>query len=633
MDSAAIFAGLNPEQRRAVEATRGPVVIHAGAGSGKTTTITRRIAWQVASGAFAPEQLLAVTFTDKAAGEMRDRLETLGVQGVRARTFHAAALKQLHEFGRGPAALLPSKVVMLRHLANSLPKPYRFRPAADLATEIEWAKNRRLGPEEYAALAEDRGAPLPADLMIDVYRRYEQRKRERELVDFEDLLERAIRMFEDDQHVPELFREGCRAVTVDEFQDVNLLQWTLLGLWLGPSEELCVVGDDHQAIYGFTGATSRYLLDLPLRFRHATVVRLETNYRSSPQVLELANRLTPRLGGIEKTLDAVASEGPAPVTQSFAAREQEVQFVVERILALRAGGVPESEMAVLFRMNSRSADWEEALRRAEIPYRVRGGGFLSRAAGRRLRAVLRGSSSRAVSGQVRRACESEGMLSPIPEGLGEYETTRQQDLRRFVDLAADFDDGERTVAQFFAELELRFGEGSEQGGVHLLTLHRAKGLEFDAVFLPRLEERELPVRQARSAGEVAEERRLLYVGITRAKRHLTLSWAGKPSPFLRELGLVEATTPTRVGEPDDPRYAALKRWRLERALSEDMPAFVVFHNSTLAEIVRRAPRTLGELAAVPGVGPTKLERYGADVLAALSRASPSPPTHSAAGRA
>jgi ATP-dependent DNA helicase UvrD/PcrA len=631
MDREAIFAGLNPEQRRAVEAIRGPVVIHAGAGSGKTTTITRRIAWQVASGAFAPEQLLAVTFTDKAAGEMRGRLEKLGVQGVRARTFHSAALKQLHEFGRGPAAVLPSKVVILRHLANSLPKPYRFRPAADLATEIEWAKNRRLGPEEYAALAEDRGAPLPPDLMIDVYRRYEQRKRERELVDFEDLLELAIRMFEEDRHVYEVFREACRAVTVDEFQDVNLLQWTLLWLWLGQSEELCVVGDDHQAIYGFTGATSRYLLDLPLRFRHATVVRLETNYRSSPQVLELANRLTPRLGGIEKTLHAVLSQGPAPIARSFGAREQEVQFVVERILALRAEGVPESEMAVLFRMNSRSADWEEALRRAEIPYRVRGGGFLSRAAGRRLRAVLRGSGSRAVSEQVRRAAESEGMLSPIPEGLGEYETTRQQDLRRFVDLAAEFDDGERTVAQFFAELEARFGEGSEQSGVHLLTLHRAKGLEFDAVFLPRLEERELPVRQARSAGEVAEERRLLYVGITRAKRHLTLSWAAKPSPFLRELGLVEAATPTRIVELDDPRYAALKRWRLERALSDDTPAFIVFHNSTLAEIVKRSPRTLGELAAVPGVGPTKLERYGADVLATLSRASP--PMPSAAGRA
>jgi DNA helicase-2/ATP-dependent DNA helicase PcrA len=635
VDGDAIFAGLNPEQRLAVEATRGPVVIHAGAGSGKTTTITRRIAWQVASRTFAPHELLAVTFTDRAAGEMRDRLGTLGVEGVRARTIHAAALKQLHEFGRGPAAVLPSKVLILRHLANSLPKPYRFRPAADLATEIEWAKNRRLDPEGYAAVTGDRRAPLPADLMIDLYRRYERRKRERHLVDFEDLLELAIQMFEEDAHVRDLFREQCRAITVDEFQDVNLLQWTLLGLWLGASDELCVVGDDHQAIYGFTGATSRYLLDLRLRFPNARLVRLETNYRSSPQVLEVANRLTPRLGGVEKTLRTEKPDGPAPVAQSFAAREHEVGFVVERIVQLRTEGVPESEMAVLFRINSRSADWEEALRRAEIPYRVRGGGFLSRPAGRRLRAALRTSSSRAVRHEVLKRAEAEGMLPAIPEGLGEYETTRQQDLRRFVELAAELDDGERTVAGFFSELEARFGEDAVASGVHLMTLHRAKGLEFEAVFLPRLEERELPIRHARSAGEIAEERRLLYVGITRARRHLTLTWAGKPSPFLGELGLLgvqtDAPARSRFVEPDDPRYAALKRWRLERALADDLPAFVVFHNSTLAEIARRGPRSIGELAAVPGVGPMKLERYGADVLAALSRASP--PAHSSAVRA
>lgn len=613
----AILEGLNPEQRRAVEAVRGPVVILAGAGSGKTTTITRRIAWQVATGAFAPEELLAVTFTDKAAGEMRGRLETLGVNGVRARTFHAAALKQLHVFGRGPRAVLASKALMIRQLANSLPKPFRYRSAADLATEIEWAKNRRLGPEAYEAAATDRRGPLPADLMADLYRRYERRKRDRELVDFEDLLELAVQMFADDPQVRERFRERCRAVTVDEFQDVNLLQWTLLGQWLNGSDELCVVGDDHQAIYGFTGATPRYLLELRVHFPHATVLRLETNYRSTPQVLGLANRLTPRLGGIEKHLQAVRPDGPEPEARGWAARPEELEFVIGRMQALAAEGLDYGEMAVLFRLNSRSADWEEALRRAEIPYRVRGGGFLARAAGRRLRAVLRGSAFGAVAKRVEAAAVVEGLLSSLPDGLGEFETTRQQDLRRFVELARELDDGDLTVAQFFAELDARFGEGGMEHGVHLLTLHRAKGLEFEAVFLPRLEERELPVRQARSAGQIAEERRLLYVGITRARRWLTLSWAGKPSPFLRELGLIESEVPTRFVEPDDPRFAALKRWRLERALADDLPAFVVFHNSTLAEIVRRSPSSLGELAAVPGVGPAKLERYGRDVLEAL----------------
>jgi DNA helicase II / ATP-dependent DNA helicase PcrA len=617
MDAERIFEGLNPEQRRAVEAVRGPVVILAGAGSGKTTTITRRIAWQVASGAFAAEELLAVTFTDKAAGEMRARLAALGVRGVRARTFHAAALKQLHEFGRAPKGVLPSKVLMLRHLANSLPKPYRFRPAADLATEIEWAKNRRLDPDGYRVAAADRPAGLPAELMADVFRRYEQRKAERGLVDFEDLLELAIRMFDEDPQVPALFREQCRAVTVDEFQDVNLLQWTLLQRWLGTSEELCVVGDDHQAIYGFTGATARYLLDVPRRYSGSLVVRLETNYRSTPQVLALANRLTPRLGGVEKHLRAVLPDGPDPEAHQFSTAEAEAAHVVARLRALQAGGVPYEQTAILFRLNSRSGDWEQALRGAEIPYRVRGGAFLARPAARRLRAVLGTSASTRVAADVRGAADAEGLLPRVPDRLGEWEATRQEDLRRLVDLADEFEDGVLTAAAFFDALDRRFGDGAEERGVNLLTLHRAKGLEFEAVFLPRLEERELPVRQAKAPPQIEEERRLLYVGVTRAKRYLSLSWTGKPSRFLVELGLASPAG-ARAAEPDDPRYAALKRWRLDRALADDLPAYVVFHNSTLAEIVRRSPATLEELARVPGIGPAKLDRYGADVLAALA---------------
>ncbi len=620
MQRDAIFARLNPEQARAVEAVRGPVVILAGAGSGKTTTITRRIAWQVASGAFPAEALLAVTFTDKAAGEMRARLEVLGVGGVRARTFHAAALKQLHDFGHAPGGVLPSKVLMLRHIANSLPKPYRFRPAADLAAEIEWAKNRRLDPEGYRGAVEDRNPPLPPDLMVDVYRRYEQRKADRRLVDFEDLLELAVRMFDDDPQAGVLFRDRCRAVTVDEFQDVNLLQWLLLQRWLGGSDELCVVGDDHQAIYGFTGATPRHLLDLPTRFPEAVVVRLETNYRSTPQVLSLANRLTPRLGGVEKQLRAVLLAGPEPQAVAFSTAEAQEQHVVGRLAALAQEGVPYEEMAILFRLNSRSADWEQALRSAGIPYRVRGGAFLKRPAARRLRAVLRDSASARAAPTVKAAADAEGLLPKVPEGLGEYETTRQYDLQRLVELATALDDGELTVAGFLAELERRFGDGEEDSGVNLLTLHRAKGLEFEAVFMPKVEERELPVRQAKAAHQIAEERRLLYVGITRAKRHLTLSWVGKPSPFLVELGLAVPRASGARAEPDDPRYSALKRWRLERALADDLPAYVVFHNSTLAEIVKRSPGSLAELATIPGVGPTKLERYGSDVLAALAAA-------------
>jgi DNA helicase II / ATP-dependent DNA helicase PcrA len=624
MDAEAIFEGLNPEQRRAVEAVRGPVVILAGAGSGKTTTITRRIAWQVASGAFASGEILAVTFTDKAAGEMRARLAALGVDGVRARTFHASALQQLHYFGRGPGGVLPSKALMLRHIANTLPRPYRFRPAADIATEIEWAKNRRIPADRYEELAADRGGALPPDLMGRVYREYERRKAGRGVVDFEDLLDLCIRMYDEDANALAQFRSRCRAITVDEFQDVNLLQHELLERWLGPREELCVVGDDYQAIYGFTGASPRYLLALRDRFAAATVVTLEANYRSTPQVLELANRLTPRLGGAPKTLQAVRPAGPEPSVRPYATRDEETSSVVARMRELAAEGVPYDEIAILFRLNARSEPWEEALAQAEIPYQVRGGPFLARPAARRLRQVLGGSHSTAVADDVRRAVIDEGWAQGEDlERVGEYEATRQHDLGRLVALARQLDNGALTVSGFFAELDARFGDGSEGKGVHLLTYHRAKGLEFDAVFLPGVEERELPVRQAKSDEAIAEERRLLYVGITRAKRHLAVSWSAdaKPSRFLGELG-VEVTRP-RERRPVDaeslpPSFAALREWRLKRAKEDGVPAYVVFHDTTLAEIAERAPTTRGELATVSGVGPAKLERYADDVLAALA---------------
>jgi DNA helicase II / ATP-dependent DNA helicase PcrA len=615
-----IFDGLNPEQRRAVETVRGPVCILAGAGSGKTTTITRRIANQVASDVFAAQELLAVTFTDKAATEMRERLAALGVQGVTARTFHSAALAQLREHGGELGKIFPSKALALRQIGNTLPPPYKFRPAGDLATEVEWAKNRRLTPESYLEGLGEHEPPIPPELMLRVFRRYEGQKAERGLVDFEDLLERTIRLFDEDPAALEAVRARYRAFTVDEYQDVNLLQQTLLDRWLGSGDELCAVGDDYQSIYAFTGATPEYLLGLPARFPHAAVIRLEANYRSSPEVLGLANRIVPSLGGATKVLRATLGPGPAPDVMSFGTREAEIAFVVERVRKLRAEGVPLEEMAVLCRTNARLADFEEPFHDARIPFQ--GAALLGREAARQLLRQLRRVDTSAVAVTVRACAVDAGWKERLPEKLGEREVVRQSDLSRLVRLAEEFDDGLRTTADFVAELEARFGStGADRRGVHLLTLHGAKGLEFEAVFVPRVEEKELPIRQARRPAEIAEERRLLYVGLTRAKRHLVLSWSGKPSRFLRELEI--ATPPVRalrVPEPDDPLYSALKRWRLERATADDLPAYVVFHNSTLAEIAGRRPRDLSELAAVPGVGPAKLERYGDQVLAVLSAA-------------
>ena len=603
--------GLNPEQRRAAEAVRGPVCILAGAGSGKTTTITRRIAQQVASGAFAPTQIMAVTFTDKAAGELKRRLATLGAPGVRASTFHSAALRQLRHFAPGAVGrILPSKALALRQIANSLPAPFKFRPAGDLATEIEWAKNRRISVERYAVEADGREPPIPADLSLRVFREYEKRKDEAGAIDFEDLLELAVQMFEQNGEARETFRAQYRAFTVDEYQDVNLLQQSLLDLWVGDRDDLCVVGDDYQSIYSFTGASPEHLLGVPARFPQALVVRLEENYRSTPQVLALANKLVPNLGGAEKTLRPTLADGAEPVARPYPTPEEEGAAVVEEIRRL---GVPLEEVAILARTNARLTDFEELLHDAGIPFQ--GASLLERDAARRITRRLERSTDDA-SRAVRAAALDAGWLEQLPDKLGEREVVRQTDLARIVRLASEFDGD---AASFVSDLRQRFDSGGDGArGVNLLTLHRAKGLEFEAVFIPRLQEKELPSKQARTPEEIAEERRLLYVGMTRAKRVLWLTWSGKRSRFLSELGVTGGAAAPVAKKDWTPDGEKLRAWRLERSKADGVPPYVVFHDSVLHQIAALRPGSLGELSQIAGVGPTKLERYGDELLAALA---------------
>jgi len=545
-----------------------------------------------------------VTFTDKAAGELRDRLRALGVEGVRASTFHSAAFALLRHFEGDQGRILSTKALLLRRIGNTLPGAFRYRPAGDLATEVEWAKNRRLTPETYYDGLGEHEPPIPRDLMRRVFREYERRKADEAMIDFEDLLERAVRLLEGNDGVRAAVHERWHAFTVDEYQDVNLLQQTLLDLWLGGRDELCAVGDDYQAIYSFTGASAEWLLALRQRFSHGRVVRLERNYRSTPQVLELANRLVPRLGGSAKTLAPTRPAGPEPIVGPSL-------DIAARVLELHAGGIPLEEMAVLVRTNARTSEFEEAFHDARIPFQ--GASLLARDAARQLVKGLRSLRGPATE-IVRELAARQGLLAEVPDKLGEREQTRQADLARLVRLADGFG-GE--VAEFVEFLHERFGETAGRG-VHLLTLHRAKGLEWEAVFLPHVEEGELPVRR----GEVDEERRLFYVGLTRSRQHLLVTWEGRPSRFLDELGVRAAAPPLakreRAALPHTPAVQALREWRLARARADEVPAYVVFNDRTLAELVARTPRTLPELAAVPGIGPAKLERYGPELLARLA---------------
>ncbi len=631
-----VLTGLNEAQREAALALRGPVAILAGAGTGKTTTITHRIACQVRSGTFEPSQILAVTFTDKAAGELRARLAALGVEGVEARTFHSAALSQLSRLwsahtGEPLPEVLDHKAPLIASLANALPPPHTFLPRRELAGEIEWAKNRMIPPGRYLGALGDHEPPIPADLMHRVYEGYERRKTAMGRLDFEDMLGLALRLFDEHPGAADEVRSRFAAFTVDEYQDVNPLQAGLLERWLGDRDDLCVVGDDYQTIYAFTGASPEHLLGFTTRYPHATVVRLEENHRSTPEVLELANRLATRLGGFRKTLRATRPSGPPPLARAEPDEEAEVAAVVQAVRRLHAEeAVPLEEIGVLYRINARSEPFEEAFAAAAIPYQVRDGAFLRRPGPRAVLQRLKRAGSGSVAGAVEAITDQLG-YDPDAAPDADEEVTRQSDLGRMRSLAAEFERaGGGVAAAFGAELARRFSTEHSGRGVNLLTYHRAKGLEFDAVFLPRLLDGELPFRSGRAKADPEEERRLLYVGITRARRYLFLTWpaAGRaqPSPFLDEMELAPQV-PSRARAAPGPAvtvgrggalFDRLKEWRRKRAQADGVPAYVVFHDRTLAEIAERRCKDWADLAAISGVGPAKLERYADEVLAVVA---------------
>lgn len=706
----AVLEGLDPEQREVATSLHGPVCVLAGAGTGKTRAITHRIAYGVRAGILQPSSVLAVTFTNRAAGEMRGRLRQLGAQGVQARTFHSAALRQLQYFwpkaiGGSMPRLVDRKIQLVADAAAALGTRLDRNELRDVTAEIEWSKVTQTVPGDYPYAAAKAGREAPRDPaeIAHLYAAYEDLKRDRAVIDFEDVLLLTVAILQDRHDIAEQVRAQYQHFVVDEYQDVSPLQQRLLDLWLGDRDNLCVVGDASQTIYSFTGATPDHLLDFRVRHPGATVVKLVRDYRSSPQIVRLANGLLAQARGraADHRLELVSQRpsGPEPVHTEYADEPAEAEGAARRIRELIDAGVPAAEIAVLFRTNSQSETYEQALADAGVPYQLRGAErFFDRPEVRKAGIALRGAArfggndsllDEAVDlpSQVRAVLSGEGWTSEPPAGSGAVRE-RWESLAALVNLAHDLAAARLgvTLADFVAELDERANaqHAPTVQGVTLASLHAAKGLEWDVVFLVGVAEGMLPITYARTDEQIEEERRLLYVGVTRARERLHLSWAlsrspggrpnRRPSRFLD--GLRPGTTPTvgRTGagagagvergtpasaalaprrtqrtparcrvcgrtltdagemklmrcadcpsDMDEGLYERLREWRAVQAERSGQPDFCVFTDRTLMAIAETCPESPAELARIPGVLNRKLRSYGADVLAICAGQEP-----------
>ena len=674
-------------------APRGPVCILAGAGTGKTRTITRRIAHLVAAGHVRGDQVLAVTFTSRAAGELRTRLVQLGIARagtgpVQARTFHSAAMRNLAYFwprvyGEEPWQLLEGKFRAVAQAVRRAGLDPSTETIRDVLTEIDWAKSSLIAPDGYVerAVALGRSVPVGPEEVARAFRAYEDLKVSGpvRMLDFDDLLSHTAEILEDVPDIAEEFRDRYRCFVVDEFQDVTPSQDRLLRAWLGRRDDLTVVGDVNQTIYTFAGAEPSFLLDFPRRFPEATVVRLESDYRSTPQVVELANGVIAggdnRFRAAGLTLRGMRPPGPEPQLAEYPDEDTEAREVAAGIADLVRAGTQPAEIAVLYRINAQSERIEAALDAVGIGYRVRGGeGFFERPEIRRAMSALgRLVEQSQVGGEgdpvaaaevlpaVRAVLEPIGLTTAEPAGRQARETW--QSLTALVGLAEELlqSDPEAGLLGVITGLRARAAarHAPESGGVTLASIHAAKGLEWDAVFLVGVHEGGLPISHAVKAGDEAieEERRLLYVGVTRAREHLRLSWSrtrnaggrgnrrasrfldhlrpadrpGRPAVSGRDrtarghcrgcgVKLIGAThrslglCPECAEGVDTGLFEALRTWRSSVAEGAGRPAYTVFTNETLAQVARDRPSTTAELARVHGVGAQKLQEFGDAVL-------------------
>lgn len=698
----ALLDDLDPEQRQVATALTGPVAVIAGAGTGKTRAITYRIAYGVATGTYNPTSVLAVTFTTRAAGELRARLQQLGAYGVQARTFHSAALRQAQYFwprvyGGELPQVMDNRMGLVAEAAGRLRVRVDTPGLRDLVSEISWAKVSNVSPEDYPRLAAQHNRQLVSydpETVSRVFASYENAKRDRGRIDFEDILLCAAALMSEHAEIAETIRRTYRHLVVDEYQDVSPLQEALLNLWRGNRAELCVVGDPAQTIHSFAGAQAGYLTGFGQRFPDATVIRLVRDYRSTPQVVRCANSImappnddAARQGFRPVVLQAQQSAGPEVEFVESPDESGEAADVADWLAQQAAEGVAFRDMAVLFRINAQSPPIEQALADRNIPYLVRGGErFYERPEVRQALLTLR-TTARTMTGteqgsaveQVKDVLITLGWTQQPPEGAGALRERWEslaallsvaEDLQAEADVEAAASEGSSealSLAAVSAELDRR-AEAQHvptAQGVTVSTLHSAKGLEWDAVALLGIHEGSLPFVLATSPEQVSEEQRLLYVGVTRARRLLRVSWsrtrngngqARKPSRFLQSVlpdslrapangqraarrsrhsalsmhcrscgrSLTEAAE-RKIGRHldcpatyDERTMALLREWRRQEAADQKFPAYCIFTDATLIAIAEGRPRSTADLIKVQGLGRTKADKYGEHLLAIIA---------------
>ncbi|GAB2593250.1 ATP-dependent DNA helicase UvrD2 [Kribbella endophytica] len=687
-----LLEALDPEQRAVATALHGPVVVMAGAGTGKTRAITHRIAYGVKTGTYDPVRVLAVTFTQRAAGEMRGRLAQLGADGVQARTFHSAALRQARFFWpKVYRSELPPIVDRKFPLLTEAAGRCRIRvdtPALrDLAGEVEWSKVSNVRPDDYARIAPQSGRALAAfdpATIARVFAAYEDVKLERGRIDLEDVLLCAVALLAEDERVAAEIRRQYRTFVVDEYQDVSPIQQSLLNLWLGGREDVCVVGDPAQTIYSWAGADPENLVRFASRHPNANVIKLVRDYRSTPQIVDVANKVLDAAGpaGLpgRVTLRSQLEPGPAPTYREYSDEVAEADAVARAVQRLKEEGVALRDIAVLFRTNAQSENFEQALAERKIPAVLKGAErFFERPEIRQAAMLLRGQVKGGDPGDdlqetVRGVLGGAGWTQDPPAGKGAVRD-RWESLSALVTMAADFAKShpQAGLVDLMSELDRRatIQHAPLAEGVTLATLHTAKGLEWECVFIVGAHEGTLPISYAQTPTQVEEERRLFYVGVTRAKQQLFVSWSTSRSPggrgtrgptrFLDSIGIggssrqaaqewqpAGRTGRERTDKPipkcrvcgrglldpgarklgrcedcpstmDQELYDALLAWRAERAAEESVPAFVIFTDATLTAIAEARPTDERELLRIPGIGRTKLTKYGEPVIVICTR--------------